>query len=344
MRFLCFLLGSVLLHAAFLALPLSTSTGDSGRNGLEPLRVRLLDPGIRRAEAANMKTPRQPALQEHGPAGGAARVERPQPTSTTDEAASERIPLERPQALAQDRAKLAVRSPATRSPVTPKALGESKTRGKAVRTARKQARVEPKPLTPKAPKTDPLRARSGAPPAALAVPPAPVQAALRTSIAAAPAPEAPNGPGQDRGATESVAGPPGEAPGRERKSGASPGGETALARASDPERRRGPRASTGRGAGAARTPVRYARVVKPKYPRKARTEGWEGTTVLKVRVDRGGRPGLIAVDRTSGFDLLDRAAMRAMRRWEFHPARNGDRTVASWVKVPVSFQLEEDPP
>lgn len=90
--------------------------------------------------------------------------------------------------------------------------------------------------------------------------------------------------------------------------------------------------------------MRYARVVKPKYPRKARTEGWEGTTVLKVRVDRGGKPGLIAVDRTSGFEVLDRAAMRAMRRWEFHPARNGDRTVASWVEVPVSFRLEEDPP
>lgn len=90
--------------------------------------------------------------------------------------------------------------------------------------------------------------------------------------------------------------------------------------------------------------MRYARVVKPKYPRKARTEGWEGTTVLKVRVDRGGRPGLIAVDRSSGFEVLDRAAVRAMRRWEFHPARNGHRTIASWVKVPVSFQLEEDRP
>lgn len=278
MRFLCFLLGSALLHAAFLALPLSTSTGNAGKNALEPLRVRLLDPGIRKAEAANMKTPGQPALQGHGPAGGAARVERP------------------------------------------------------------------KPRTPKAPKTESVRTRSGAPPADLAVPPAPVRAALRTSIAAAPAPEAPDGPGQGRGLTGSVERPPGEAPGRERAPWASPGGETALARASDPERHRGPRASTGGDAEAARTPVRYARVVRPKYPRKARTEGWEGTTVLKVRVDRGGRPGLIAVDRTSGFEVLDRAAMRAVRRWEFHPARNGDRTVASWVEVPVSFRLEEDPP
>lgn len=339
MRFICFLLGSALLHAAFLALPLSTSTGDAGRNAPQPLRVRLLAPGISKAETANMKTPRQPVSQEHGPAGGFVRTERPQRVSMTDEAASEQVPRERPQTLAQDRARLAVRSPAA-----PKALGQSRASGKAARTARKQAGVGLKPRTRRTSKPEPVRARSGAHPAALAIPPAPVGAALRTSIAATPAPEAPDGPGRGRGTTGSVEGPPGEAPGRERGPWAGPGGETGLALAPDPERRRGPRASPGRDAGAARTPVRYARVVKPKYPRKARTEGWEGTTVLKVRVDRGGRPGLIAVDRSSGFEVLDRAAMRAMRRWEFHPARNGHGTVASWVKVPVSFRIEEDRP
>ena len=277
MRFPCFLLGSALLHAAFLALPLSTSTGDAGRNAPELLRVRLLDSGSPRRAAVNVKRPRQPALRAQGPADGAARAERPK-----------------------------------------------------LRTRR-------------APKTESVRTRAGASPVARAVPLAPVRATLRTSMAAAPAPEAPDVPGQDRGRTGSVQGPPGEAPGREREPSASPaGGETALARAPDRERRQGPRATPGRAAAAARTPVRYARVVKPKYPRKARTAGWEGTTVLKVRVDPGGRPGLVTVDRTSGFELLDRAAMRAMRQWEFHPARNGDRTVASWVKVPVSFQLKEE--
>lgn len=270
MRFLCFLLGSALLHAGFLALPLSTGTGDAGKNAPEPLRVRLLGPGIPKAEAANMETPRQPVSQEHEPAGGSVRTERPQHVSMTDEAASRQVPRERPQALAQDRTTLAVRPPA--------------------------------------------------------------------------APEAPDGSGRGRGTSRSVEEAPGETPGRERGPWASPGGETMLALAPDPERRRGPRASPARGAGAARTPVRYARVVKPKYPRKARTEGWEGTTVLKVRVDRGGRPGLIAVDRSSGFEVLDRAAVRAMRRWEFHPARNGRGTIASWVKVPVSFRIEEDRP
>lgn len=275
MRFFCFLLGSALLHAAFLTLPLSTSTGDAGRNALQPLRVRLLDHGSPRRAAAN--------------------VEMPQRGSTTDEAARGQVARKRPRTLPRSRAR-----PGVGDPAAPEALGESRANGKA---------------------------------------------AQGRSIAPAPARKTPDEPGRDRGITGDIEGPPGEAPGRGREPSARPGGETALASlAPDRERGQGPRASTGRGAVAVRTPVRYARVVKPEYPRKARTAGWEGTTVLKVRVDRGGRPGLVTVDRTSGFETLDRAAVRAMRRWEFHPARNGDRTVASWVKVPVSFQLEEDHP
>lgn len=360
MRFFCFLLGSALLHAAFLTLPLSTSTGDPGRNALQPLRVRLLDHGSPMRAAANVERPRQTALDARGSAGGAARAEAPQRESATGEAARGQVARERP--LPRSRA-----MPGVRSPAAPEALGGSRTNGKAVRTAREQAGSAPKPLTRSVPKTASVRARSGAPPAALAVPsaapmraarmegqidvhaphvlPSPVQAAHWRSIAPAPARKRPEEPGQDRGPTGDIEGSPGEAPGRGRETLARPGGETALAGlAPDRGRRQGPRASAGRGGAVARTPVRYARVVKPKYPRKARTAGWEGTTVLKVRVDRGGRPGLVAVDRTSGFETLDRAAVRAMRRWEFHPARNGDRTVASWVKVPVSFQIEEDQP
>ena len=359
MRFFCFLLGSALLHAAFLTLPLSTSTGDAGRNALQPLRVRLLDHGSPRRAAANVERPRQPALDARGPAGGAARVEAPQRDSATGEAALGQVARERP--LPRSRA-----MPGVRDPAAPETLDESNASGKAAHTAREQAGFAPKPRTPRAPKTASVRARSGAPPAALAVPPAapmraarmegridvhaphvlpsPVRAARWRSIAPAPARKTPEEPAQDRGRTGDIEGSPGEAPGRGRKPSARPGGETALAGlAPDRGRRQGPRASTG-GVAAARTPVRYARVVKPQYPRKARTAGWEGTTVLKVRVDRGGRPGLVAVDRTSGFETLDRAAVRAMRRWEFHPARSGDRTVASWVKVPVSFRIEEDQP
>ena len=90
------------------------------------------------------------------------------------------------------------------------------------------------------------------------------------------------------------------------------------------------------------TPARYARTVKPLYPRKARRAGWEGTTVLKVLVNPDGTPGRVTVDRTSGFGILDSAAVKAVEDWRFHPARRGADTESSWVRVPVTFRLKED--
>ena len=90
------------------------------------------------------------------------------------------------------------------------------------------------------------------------------------------------------------------------------------------------------------TPARYARTVTPRYPRKARRAGWEGTTVLKVLVNADGAPGRVIVDRTSGFDVLDSAAVNAVGHWRFHPARRGADTESSWVRVPVAFRLKED--
>ena len=90
------------------------------------------------------------------------------------------------------------------------------------------------------------------------------------------------------------------------------------------------------------TPARYARTVKPRYPRKARRAGWEGTTVLKVLVNADGAPGRVTVDRTSGFDILDSAAVKAVEDWRFHPAHRGAYAESSWVRVPVAFRLKED--
>lgn len=88
--------------------------------------------------------------------------------------------------------------------------------------------------------------------------------------------------------------------------------------------------------------VRYARVIKPEYPEHARKQGWEGTTVLKVLVNPAGKSAKVRVQRTSGFRVLDNAAMDAMQQWEFHPARNEQKTVQSWVSVPIVFTLKEE--
>lgn len=102
--------------------------------------------------------------------------------------------------------------------------------------------------------------------------------------------------------------------------------------------------SGGSGGGGVSTGMVFARAnyadnPRPEYPERARREGWEGTVILRVLVDQEGRFKWIEVSRSSGFVILDGAAVETVKRWRFHPARYGDRRVESWVKVPIIFRL-----
>jgi periplasmic protein TonB len=77
----------------------------------------------------------------------------------------------------------------------------------------------------------------------------------------------------------------------------------------------------------------------PKYPRIARRRGYKGTVVLEVLVDRNGRVGDLRVSTSSGYKILDKAALASVKDWAFEPGMRGDQKVEMWVRVPVRFQL-----
>lgn len=79
----------------------------------------------------------------------------------------------------------------------------------------------------------------------------------------------------------------------------------------------------------------------PVYPRLSKRLGEVGNVSLMVFVDPTGAPGTINIQTSSGHDRLDQAAAEAVRRWRFVPAKNGDRTVAAWVLVPIYFSLKQ---
>ncbi|RJP19757.1 MAG: energy transducer TonB [Candidatus Abyssobacteria bacterium SURF_5] len=85
----------------------------------------------------------------------------------------------------------------------------------------------------------------------------------------------------------------------------------------------------------------YAYNPKPHYPRSARSAGQEGTAILRVEVLSSGKVGRIEVEKSSGYDLLDREAVRAIQLWRFAPARRGTRPVTAWVRVPIEFSLRD---
>ena len=73
---------------------------------------------------------------------------------------------------------------------------------------------------------------------------------------------------------------------------------------------------------------------------RARRLGMEGEVLIRTRVLANGESDQLVLKRSSGYALLDAAAMEAVRRWRFLPARRGDEQIVSWVEIPVRFRLE----
>ncbi len=80
---------------------------------------------------------------------------------------------------------------------------------------------------------------------------------------------------------------------------------------------------------------------KPLYPRKAKTFGWEGTVLLIVEVLPDGTSGKIEIKQSSGYGDLDRAAVTALRKWRFNPARERGIAVTEIVEIPIIFDMKE---
>ena len=60
---------------------------------------------------------------------------------------------------------------------------------------------------------------------------------------------------------------------------------------------------------------------------------------MRVRLDPEGAAVEIVLHRPSGFQMLDRAAIAAVKSWHFLPAMRDGRPVSAWVEIPVRFHL-----
>jgi protein TonB len=89
------------------------------------------------------------------------------------------------------------------------------------------------------------------------------------------------------------------------------------------------------------TRARTSDAPKPKYPDTARRDGKEGRVLLRVLVNEEGRTASVQVNRSSGAEALDQAAVEAIKRWRFSPARYGEKPVESWVRIPIDFRLND---
>ena len=83
----------------------------------------------------------------------------------------------------------------------------------------------------------------------------------------------------------------------------------------------------------------YLKNPAPEYPSLAQRRGWEGTVVLRVQVLASGKPGEIQIQKSSGRQQLDDAALAAVKRWSFVPSKRGDVAQDGWVSVPIDFKI-----
>jgi protein TonB len=88
-----------------------------------------------------------------------------------------------------------------------------------------------------------------------------------------------------------------------------------------------------------RSDADYLNNPAPSYPQVAVTRKWEGKVLLNVRVFSNGTVDSIELAATSGKKALDDAAIKAVERWRFVPAKRGKESIDGWVQVPIEFKL-----
>jgi|GEM_PF-324364 len=82
----------------------------------------------------------------------------------------------------------------------------------------------------------------------------------------------------------------------------------------------------------------YKNLVYPEVIHKA---GIEGLTIVQVKVEENGDLSAVSVNRSSGNDELDAAALAAVKNSRFKPALQNDKPVSVYISIPIQFRLKE---
>ncbi|HLA26400.1 MAG TPA: energy transducer TonB [Syntrophales bacterium] len=84
---------------------------------------------------------------------------------------------------------------------------------------------------------------------------------------------------------------------------------------------------------------RYGENSLPAYPLLARRRGYAGVVLLSAEILTDGSVGRVELKKPSGYELLDRSALLAVKGWKFSPGKKMGIPVTMWVDVPVRFEL-----
>jgi len=80
-----------------------------------------------------------------------------------------------------------------------------------------------------------------------------------------------------------------------------------------------------------------ARALERNYPPLLRDAGIGGETLVWFFIDENGRVQNTRINKSSGYDALDQAALTVASQMQFSPALNRDKKVPVWVAIPIVF-------
>lgn len=83
--------------------------------------------------------------------------------------------------------------------------------------------------------------------------------------------------------------------------------------------------------------LRYKRNHPPRYPAEGPRNGGPYEVNLIVLVAPDGSPYQVTVERSSGVEVLDEAAIDAAKHWRYFAATSEGRKFVSAVRIPITF-------
>jgi len=88
------------------------------------------------------------------------------------------------------------------------------------------------------------------------------------------------------------------------------------------------------------TPPTPVNRMPPQYPSALLKKGIGGKVVVTCVVDAKGNILSTKIKQSSGQAELDKAALQAVSRWKFKPARRGGKPVQATCNIPFTFEVK----
>ncbi|MGH1486531.1 MAG: energy transducer TonB [Cellvibrionaceae bacterium] len=86
-------------------------------------------------------------------------------------------------------------------------------------------------------------------------------------------------------------------------------------------------------------PALAAPPVPPNYPEIARRKRQQGTVWLDVFLDKYGKQRELAIHKSSGVSVLDKAALHAVKQWQFSQYQKDIQSQLVTIRIPIEFSL-----